>query len=175
MAKGEISAEFPDVWADRQSRETARYVVDQNLRLLELKRRDRIAVMENGSRLDGPFFDSGPPKVGENFRFRYRIINTDEGHNLPSGSLGAQPEIWLNVVLVDPDGEVIFESGYVDSLGDMADLHSLDVAAGKIEHDDQLLNLQTKFLVTSVKGPDREFYLPVNFDIDQIPHIRPSG
>lgn len=169
------SIEFPEVWSKRQDRETARYVVDQNLRLLELKKKDRIAVMENGSRLDGPFFDNGDPKVGKDLDFRYRIVNIDEGHNLPSGSLGAQPEIWLNVALIDPDGNTVFESGYVDSIGDMADIHSTDVAAGTIEHDDQLVNLQTKFLVTSVKGPDREMYLPVNFDIDQIPHIRPSG
>ncbi|MEL6794854.1 MAG: cytochrome C, partial [Pseudomonadota bacterium] len=44
-----------------------------------------------------------------------------------------------------------------------------------IEHDDQLFNLQTKFLITSVKGPDREFYLPFIVEIDQIPHIRPSN
>lgn len=169
------SVDFPEVWSTRQDRETARYVIDQNLRLLELKKKDRIAVMENGSRLDGPFFDSGDPKVGKDLDFRFRIVNIDEGHNLPSGSLGAQPEIWLNVAVIDPDGNTIFESGYVDSIGDMADLHSTDVAAGTIPHDDQLVNLQTKFLVTSVKGPDREMLLPVNFDIDQIPHIRPSG
>jgi hypothetical protein len=55
----------------------------------------------------------------------------------------------------------------------MADLHSLDVAAGKIARDSQLFNLQTKFLTTNVKGTDREMYLPVNFDIDQIPFLRP--
>ncbi|MEX2519132.1 MAG: multiheme c-type cytochrome [Paracoccaceae bacterium] len=175
LSAGQESADFPDMWRQRQERETARYVLDQNLRLLELKRRDRIAVMENGSRLDGPFFDNGQPRVGEDLDFRFRVTNTDEGHNLPSGSLGAQPEIWLNVALIDPEGKTVFESGYVDSIGDMADIHSLDVAAGTIEHDDQLFNLQTKFLVTSVKGPDREFYVPVNFDIDQIPHIRPSA
>lgn len=175
LARGETSAEFPDVWRERQERETARYVLDQNLRLLELKRQDRIAVMENSSRLDGPFFDDGMPRVGRDLNFRFRVNNIDEGHNLPSGSLGAQPEIWLNVALIDPEGRTVFESGYVDSIGDMADIHSTDVAAGTIEHDDQLFNLQTKFLVTSVKGPDREMYLPVNFDIDQIPHIRPSG
>ena len=36
--------------------------------------------------------------------------------------LGAQPEIWLNVALVGPDGKTVWESGYVDSHGDMADL-----------------------------------------------------
>ncbi|MEM8789975.1 MAG: multiheme c-type cytochrome [Pseudomonadota bacterium] len=175
VAEGLVQVDFPDAWSDRVDRETARYVIDQNQRMLELKRQDRIAVMENGSRIDGPFFENGPPKVGETFKFRYRITNLDEGHNLPSGSLGAQPEIWANVVLTDPDGEIVFESGYTDSIGDMVDLHSTDLAAGKIEHDDQLVNLQTKFLVTGVKGPDREMYLPVNFDVDQIPHIRPSG
>ena len=73
------------------------------------------------------------------------------------------------------DGEVAWESGYVDKYGDMVDLHSIELAEGTIPHDDQLVNFQTKFLVTGVKGPDREMYLPVNFDIDQIPHIRPSG
>lgn len=175
VAKGLVQADFPPEWADRQERESARYVIDQNLRMLELKRQDRIQVMENGSRIDGPFFDGDTPRVGESLRVRYRITNTDEGHNLPSGSLGAQPEIWFNVSLTDPDGVVVWESGYVDRYGDMADLHSIEYAEGTIPHDDQLVNLQTKFLVTGVKGPDREMYLPVNFDIDQIPHIRPSG
>ena len=101
------------------------------------------------------------------------MTNINPGHNLPSGSLGAQPEMWLNVVLMDPDGNNVWETGYVDSHGDMADLHSLDIAAGLIEHDDQLFNLQTKFLTTNVKGTDREMYLPVNFDVDQLPFLRP--
>ncbi len=175
LIKNNTKIEFPEIWAKRKDRLTARYVIDQNMRLLEQKRKDRIKVMENGSRIDGPFFDKGKPQVGKDFTFRYRLTNTDDGHNFPSGSLGAQPELWLNVLLTDPDGETVFESGYVDSYGDMADLHSLDVAAKKIKHDGQLFNLQTKFLTTNVKGTDREMYLPVNFDIDQIPHIRPSG
>ncbi|MEM1298136.1 MAG: multiheme c-type cytochrome [Pseudomonadota bacterium] len=175
VADGKIQVEFPEEWSNRQERETARYVVDQNLRMLELKRQDRIAVMENSARVDGPFFDDGQPGVGKGLELRYRITNIDEGHNLPSGSLGAQPEIWFNVALIDPDGEVAWESGYVDKYGDMVDLHSIELAEGTIPHDDQLVNFQTKFLVTGVKGPDREMYLPVNFDIDQIPHIRPSG
>src|SRR4029453_17261026 len=55
----------------------------------------------------------------------------------------------------------------------MADLHSLDVAAAKIKTDQQLVNFQTKFLTTNVKGTDREMYLPVNFDVDPLPHLRP--
>jgi hypothetical protein len=55
----------------------------------------------------------------------------------------------------------------------MADLHSLDVAAGSIKTDHQLMHFQTKFLTTNVKGTDREMYLPVNFDVDPLPHLRP--
>jgi hypothetical protein len=176
LEQGLVEApEFPEIWSTRKVREEARYIIGQNNKLLENKRLDRLAVMENGSRIDGPFFDKGGPETGKDFNFRYRVTNVDEGHNLPSGSLGAQPEIWLNVVLTDPDGERVFESGYVDKYGDMVDLHSIELAEGTIDHDDQLFNLQTKFLTTNIKGTDREMYLPVNFDIDQLPMLRPAA
>ena len=169
---GGAEPEFPETWADRFDREDARVVVEENLEKLEAKRRLRQATMNNGSKIDGPFFDN-EPGLGESLGLSYRVTNLNSGHNLPSGSLGAQPEIWMNVALIDPDGVNVWESGYVDSNGDMADLHSLDVAAGTVEHDDQLFNLQTKFLTTNVKGTDREMYLPVNFDVDQLPFLRP--
>ena len=172
LEDGEIEVEFPEVWEDSFDREEARLVIEENLEKIEEKAEMRRQVMENGSHIDGPFFDS-PPKAGEPLSFRYVVSNINNGHNLPSGSLGAQPELWLNVALIDPDGNNVWESGYVDSIGDMADLHSLDVAAGTIAHDDQLFNLQTKFLTTNVKGTDREMYLPVNLDVDQLPFLRP--
>ena len=174
IKSGELDIKFPKVWKKASSRKSAAKFVRQNLDKLEEKRELRKIVMENGSRIDGPFF-KGSPVSGKTLKFNYKITNTNSGHNLPSGSLGAQPELWLNVAVIDPDGETIFESGYVDSNGDMADLHSLDVAAGTIEHDDQLFNLQTKFLTTNVKGTDREMYLPVNFDVDQLPFLRPPA
>jgi len=130
--------------------------------------------MANGSHIDGPFFSSDM-RVGDSLDFHYEVTNTNIGHNLPSGSLGAQPELWLNVALIDPDGNNVWESGYVDSAGDMADLHSQDVLDGTLPHDNQLFNLQTKFLTTNVKGTDREMYLPVNFDVDQLPLARPAA
>ena len=165
---------FPEPWTKAEDRISARNIIDQNLKLLEDKKKTRLQVMENGSRLDGPYFVQ-KPRIGAPLSFSYRVTNIDDGHNLPSGSLGAQPEIWLNVSLIDPDGKIVWESGYVDSNGDMADHHSLDVAKKKIKLDDQLFNLQTKFLTTNVKGTDREMYLPVNFDIDQLPMLRPPA
>ena len=172
VARGKIKVAFPKRWADSLDREDARQIIAANLAKLDERFEFRRQVMENGAKVDGPFF-AGEPRVGRDLAFAYTIKNLNTGHNLPSGSLGAQPQIWVNVALVDPDGRNIWESGYVDGNGDMADLHSLDVAAGRIKTDQQLVNFQTKFLTTNVKGTDREMYLPVNFDVDPLPHLRP--
>jgi hypothetical protein len=173
LAEEVVTENFPEIWADEEDRRTAWEVVAVNLAALELKAEQRRQVMENGTHIDGPFFDDDIG-LGDDLDFHYVVKNTNRGHNAPSGSLGAQPELWLNVALVDPDGETVWESGYVDSRGDMADLHSKDVREDKIAHDDQLFNLQTKFLTTNVKGTDREMYLPVNLDVDQLPFLRPA-
>jgi Cytochrome c554 and c-prime len=174
VAKGQVKVSFPAAWASADDRAEAWLIVQDNLKKLDEKRELRRQLMENSSHLDGPYF-SGEPRTGKALHFHYRVSNLNNGHNMPSGSLGAQPEIWLNVALIDPDGRNVWESGYLDHNGDMADLHSLDVAAGTIKHDDQLFNLQSKFLTTNLKGTDREMYLPVPFDGDQLPFIRPSG
>ena len=172
VAVGKVKVAFPKRWADALDREDARQILDENLAKLDVRDKIRKQVMENGAQVDGPFIESDP-KVGNTLAFSYNIKNVNSGHNLPSGSLGAQPQLWVNIALVDPDGKNVWESGYVDSNGDLADLHSLEVAAGRIKTDQQLVNFQTKFLTTNVKGTDREMYLPVNFDIDPLPHLRP--
>jgi hypothetical protein len=172
VAAGKIKVTFPKRWADALDREDARQIIEENLEKLDKRDEVRRQVMENGAKVDGPFVE-GSPRVGRDLAFSYKIKNLNTGHNLPSGSLGAQPQVWVNVALIDPEGRNIWESGYVDSNGDLADLHSLDVAAGRIKIDQQLVNFQTKFLTTNVKGTDREMYLPVNFDIDPLPHLRP--
>jgi nitrate/TMAO reductase-like tetraheme cytochrome c subunit len=174
VAAGKVKVKFPKRWADSLDREEARLIIDENLDKLDERDELRHQVMENSSHVDGPFI-TGTPSIGRDLAFSYRIKNTNSGHNLPSGSLGAQPQLWVNVALVDPDGQNVWESGYVDSNGDIADLHSLDVAAGRIATDQQLVHFQTKFLTTNVKGTDREMYLPVNFDVDPLPHLRPPG
>jgi nitrate/TMAO reductase-like tetraheme cytochrome c subunit len=174
VAKGKIKVAFPKRWADALDREDARQLIEENIKTLDERDEIRRQVMENGTQVDGPFV-SGDPRVGRDLAFAYRIKNLNTGHNLPSGSLGAQPQLWVNVALVDPDGKNIWESGYVDNNGDLADLHSLEVAAGRIKTDQQIVNFQTKFLTTNIKGTDREMYLPVNFDVDPVPHLRPPG
>jgi hypothetical protein len=172
VASGKIKVNFPKRWADSLDREDARQILDENLATLDERKQLRQQLMENGSKVDGPFI-SGTPRVGTTLAFSYKIKNLNAGHNLPSGSLGAQPQLWVNVALVDPDGRNVWETGYTDSNGDVADLHSLDVGAGKVKADQQIVNFQAKFLTTNIKGTDREMYLPVNFDNDPLPHLRP--
>ena len=169
---GRFQWSFPEVWKEADDRYDAREIVDANLKKLEYKRDLRRQLLENGSQLDGPFF-SKTPQVGQDLNFRYCLTNLNTGHNMPSGSLGAQPQLWLNAVVVDPNGNRIWETGYLDSNGDLADNHSLDVLARRVPLDTQLMNLQTKFLTTNAKGTDREMYLPINFDFDQLPFLRP--
>ena len=174
IADEKIQVAFPKVWQDTDDRRDARDVVDANLKKLSAKRAMRRRLMENSSCVQGPVFKHHP-KIGRPLHFHYVVENKNNGHNMPSGSLGAQPQIWLNVALTGPQGQHLWESGYVDANGDLADVHSLEVAAGRIRRDLQLFNLQTKFLITHVKGTDREIDLPINTDIDQLPFIRPSG
>ncbi len=174
VVSGQVKVKFPKRWADSLDREEARVIIDENLQKLDERDEIRRDVMENSSHVDGPFI-TGKPEVGSDLAFSYRIRNTNSGHNLPSGSLGAQPQLWVNVALIDPDGKNVWETGYVDGNGDIADLHSLDVASGRVPADQQLVHFQTKFLTTNVKGTEREMYLPVNFDIDPLPHLRPPG
>jgi nitrate/TMAO reductase-like tetraheme cytochrome c subunit len=167
------SSVFPEAWKSPQERRDARKVIDANQQLLAMKRYTAHQVLENGSRIEGPFFQN-PPRAGKDLHFVFVVSNTSEGHNMPSGSLGAQPQLWLNAVLIGPDGTRLWESGDLDRYGDLRDNHSQEVTSRKIPADNQLFNLQSKFLITNLKGTEREMYLPFNVDIDPLPYLRPG-
>lgn len=174
VESGEIRAAFPKVWSDVDDRYDAREIIEDNQKLLAYKTDVRKAVMENGSHVDGPFFETDP-RVGRELKLHYVVSNTNTGHNLPTASLGAQPQLWANVVLIGPRGQRLWETGYTDHYGDVCDIHSRDVRQGKVPFDSQLFNLQTMFLITGAVGTDREFFLPVNVDFDQLPFLRPGA
>jgi len=154
VERGEYQGGFPPAWAEVDDRYDAREIIEENLAKLAVKRVGRLQVMENSSHVDGPFFD-GPRRLGKDLRFHYVMTNTNEGHNLLTGSLGAQPQLWANVVLIGPNGRRLWETGYTDRWGDVADIHSEDVRHKRIPYDWQLFNLQTKFLITGATGTDR--------------------
>ncbi|HUP78056.1 MAG TPA: multiheme c-type cytochrome, partial [Pirellula sp.] len=151
ITRGQRSTAFPLSWSSAQERRDARKVVDENEKLIAIKRDSATQLLENGARIDGPFFDT-EPRTRRDLKFHFVISNTSEGHNMPSGSLGAQPQLWLNAVLIGPDGSHLWESGHLDTNGDLCDYHSLDVRSKRYQRDTQLINFQTKFLITNVKG-----------------------
>ncbi len=168
------NATFPPPWDTVDDRIDGRRIIAANLKKLSQKRANATMTMEASVDIKGPIFYRNP-RSGQPLKIGYRVTNTSEGHNLPSGSLGAQPQLWLNVVLIDPDGCRVWESGYLDSNGDLADMHSIDVAKGRIPRDKDLFNLQTKFLINNVRGTDREVALPLNFSLDQLALLRPAN
>lgn len=171
---GRITATFPKPWDNSDTRMDAREVIEDNLEALGVKRKNRQQVMSDSLRVEGPIFDSHPVRC-QDLNLRYVVTNMNEGHNVLTASLGAQPQLWANVVLIGPNGERLWETGYTDSSGDLANLHSADVRAGLVPYDSQLFNLQTMFLITGATGTDREFPLPVNLDFDQIGFLRPGA
>ncbi len=165
---------FPEPWDTADDRRDGRKVIDANLKKLARKRGNAIITMEAGLEVKGPIFHD-TPRAGKSLTVAYRVSNVSEGHNLPTGSLGAQPQLWLNVALIDPDGHRVWESGYLDRNADLADMNSTEVAAGRIARDKDLFNLQTKFLINNIRGTDREVALPLNFSLDQLVFLRPGA
>lgn len=166
--------QFPPPWDNADDRRDARRIVEANQEAINAKRALSIETMEGAIGIEGPRFD-GLPQAGTDLKFRYRISNLSDGHNLMTGSLGAQPQVWFNVALIGPQGNRLWESGYLDSNGDLADLQSEDVNNDRLPRDAQLFNLQTKFLVNGLRGTDREVAVPLNFNFDQLVFLRPGA
>ena len=164
---------FPPPWDTVDDRRDGRRIIDANLKKLQEKRASAVITMEAALDVKGPIFYH-TPRAGQPMKVGYRVSNKSEGHNLPSGSLGAQPQLWLNVVLINPEGKRVWESGYLDHHADLADMNSVDVAEGRVPRDKDLFNLQTKFLINNVHGTDREAALPLNFSLDQLVFLRPA-
>jgi hypothetical protein len=105
--------------------------------------------------------------------FKVEVRNGTDGHGVPTG-FDAERLIILDVTVKDRDGKVIFRSGDRDPNGDVRDLHSAYVHAGKLPIDKYLFNLQSKFLTRNIRGGEQEAVLAVNHSPDPIPYIRPD-
>ncbi|MCC9657556.1 multiheme c-type cytochrome [Rhodopirellula halodulae] len=165
---------FPKPWDNADDRRDARKVIDTNIAKMNEKRGYSAMTLEAGAHVSDPMFYT-KPQIGMPLKLGYRVDNISTGHNLPTGSLGAQPQLWLNAVLINPNGQRVWETGYLDANADLCDMHSVEVAKGRIPRDKNLFNLQTKFLINNVRGTDREAALPLNFSLDQLAFLRPGA
>jgi hypothetical protein len=169
VESGEIAPAFPAFWADRYDREDARALLDGQLELLEQARQSRLALLRAGYRLG----EVVPEATRAGLRFRVQVRNGTDGHNVPTGLI-AERLVWLHVAVRDAAGAVVFESGDLDPNGDLRDVRSAYVDAGLLPRDRQLFSLQSHFLVTSVRGGERERVVPVPFSTSALPVVRPS-
>src|SRR5215467_13554270 len=83
VARGKIKVDFPKRWADPLDREDAQQIIEANLAKLDERYELRRRVMENGTKVDGPYIESDP-NVGRDLAFAYTVQNLNTGHNLPS-------------------------------------------------------------------------------------------
>jgi len=161
--------EFPKRWVDVSDRYDARAIIDENLELLETAADQRRRLLQAGYRLGDIVIN----KAGQGgIQFKVEIKNVTDGHNVPTG-FDAERLVFLQVTVTDKEERVVFQSGDLDPNGDVRDAHSIYVHNGELPVDKYLFSLQSKFLVSMVRGGEREQVLAVNYSPDPLPFIRP--
>ncbi len=167
----EEDAKFPEIWDSVDARYEAKELLDQQFELLDWAQTQRLEVLKNGYGLgDIKILEA---KEGKGIKLEVEVKNLTGGHNTPTGFDGERV-VWLQATIKDSKGKVIFQSGDLDPNGDVRDSHSLYVHNGEIPQDNQLFNLQSKFLTLNIRGGEREQVLPVNLSLDPLPFVRPS-
>lgn len=111
-----------------------------------------------------------PP--GDKGTMSVRIENTFTGHHFPGGFPWRQA--WIEVTYTDAQGKVFFQSGDVDSNGDLRNQFSRDVGTGKVKTDRYLVNLQSQATVRGFRGNDVELPFPLAEEDTPSPTIFPS-
>lgn len=162
--------EFPKRWQAIDDRYDARAIIDEQLQRLAWAEEKRYEVLRNGYGLSEIRVTRDD---GKSLRFEVDIMNKTDGHSVPTG-FDAERVVWVEVVVTDASGAVVYTSGDLDPNGDLRDAHSLYVHNGELPLDRDLLSLQSKFLTRNVRGGEREQVLAVNYSLNALPFIRPS-
>ncbi len=77
-------------------------------------------------------------KVDTPFVVEVSILNDQAGHNVPTGT-AFERQMWLEIILADVNsGETIYQSGTLDSGGDLRNTHSDAVQTGAASEDSTL-------------------------------------
>ena len=161
---------FPERWRAIDDRYDARDILNEQFKRLAWAHERRLEVLRNGFQV-GEIVTGQADRDG--IRFKVEVKNLTEGHNVPTGFIGERL-VFLEVTVRDREGAVIFKSGDRDPNGDLRDAHSLYVHNGELPLDDQLFNLQSRFLTRNLRGGEREQVLAINYSTDPLPFIRPS-
>jgi nitrate/TMAO reductase-like tetraheme cytochrome c subunit len=161
----------PSKWRKgARARRDARALLDKQFELLNRINVERHQIWRRGLQL-GDFIITKNNDRG--LAFKIQVLNATDGHGVPTG-FDAERLVFLQVTVTSGNGDTVFESGDRDPNGDVRDLHSAYVHAGKLPIDKYLFNLQSKFLTRNNRGGEQEQVLAVNHSPDPLPYIRPD-
>jgi hypothetical protein len=121
-----------------------------------------------------------PDKVApsSDFDIEVKVTNTGAGHGIPTG-FTAERQVWIEIIVKDADGNVLFVSGDLDTNKDLRNNHSHAVETGEAPLDEYLVNFQSKFIRGGPGGVPQEVLLPTRaFRIEKnniLPYQSKSG
>jgi hypothetical protein len=161
---------FPDRWSSVDDRYDAREILIKQFEHLEYARNLRLEVLRNGYGMGKIVTEESSE---EGIRFKVKVSNLTDGHNVPTGFTGERL-VWLHVTVTDRDGKVVLESGDLDPNGDVRDRESSYVHNGELPLDGQLFDLRSRFVVSNLRGGERERIIPIPYPVITIPFVRPS-
>ena len=162
--------EFPERWQAIDDRFDAREIIDEQLELLAWATEKRLEVLRNGYLMT----ELVTMQANANgIRFKVKIENGTDGHNVPTGFSGERL-VWLDVTVTDSEGTVVLRSGDRDSNGDIRDGHSAYVHAGEVPLDKQLFSLQSIFVTQNGRGGEIEHVIPIPYPVISLPRVLPS-
>ncbi len=168
--KSHPASAFPAAWQERRHRLRAAQFLKNQLALLGEIRAQSFRTLRYG-------YQFGKLEVTRNdargLAFELEVRNATNGHGIPTGFDGER-EVFLNVMVRDADGKLVFLSGDRDPNGDVRNLHSEYVRNNKLPLDTQLFSLQSAFLELSAHGGERERILPVPVSQTALPFLRPN-
>jgi len=142
----------------------------RNVKMQAELTKKRQAMMRNAAKLHVSAPSSLAP--GSQDDLEVRIENTFTGHHFPGGFPWRQA--WVEVTYRDAKGTVLFQSGDLDSNGDVRNQFSRDVNAGTVTADRHLVNLQAQATVRGFRGNDMELPFPLAEEDAPAPTIFPS-
>jgi len=143
----------------------------ENRRQLRIADDKRYEVLRNAAEIRVKAPQAARP--GERLKIRVDVTSKIAGHSFPTG-FTAERQAWVEVLVRDAGGRVIFHSGDLDPNGDLRDSHSHWVEAGKLKYDKPLLNFQNKFIALTFRGTERSVVLPVNRHLHPLNIVRPA-
>ncbi|MBI4228611.1 MAG: hypothetical protein HY693_02690, partial [Deltaproteobacteria bacterium] len=95
---------------------------------------------------------------GSQFQVAVHVTNTGAGHHLPSG-FTVERQVWIEVIIKDADGKLLFVSGDLDNNLDLRNRCSQDVKLDAAPIDKYLINFQSEMLKVNPDGTEEDVFL----------------